>query len=187
MPNYQQSKLYKIESDLTHEKYFGGTTQTLSRRLAKHRDDIKKGSGISSKEILQYPDARIVLLENFPCNNKDELRAREQFWIDQNKDIAVNKLRAFRTEEEKKDQIKEYEQSEKRKEYQKKYHKNYEQSEKRKEYHKNYEQSEKYKEYNLERSKKIIKCECGKIYKGLTNKSRHEKTKFHQEYILKQT
>jgi len=162
MPNYQNSKIYIIESDLTKEKYYGSTTlKTLAMRLAKHRSNMKKGSGVSSKEILQYPDARIVLIENYPCNNKDELRAREQYWIDQNKDIAVNKLRAFRTEEEKKDQIKEYK--------------------------KIYHQSEKFKEYDLERSKKIIKCECGKIYKGLNNKSRHEKTKFHQDYILKKT
>ena len=179
MPNYQNSKIYIIESDLTKEKYYGSTTlKTLAMRLAKHRSNMKKGSGVSSKEILQYPDARIVLIENYPCNNKDELRAREQYWIDQNKDIAVNKLRAFRTEEEKKEQNKKYEQSEKRKEYNKKY----EQSEKRKEYKKTYN-----KKYYLERSKKIIKCECGKTYKGLEHKSQHEKTKFHQEYILKQT
>jgi hypothetical protein len=47
-----------------------------------------------SKKILKYGNAQIILIENYPCNNKDELRAREQYWIDKTPNI-VNKLSAY--------------------------------------------------------------------------------------------
>lgn len=41
------------------------------------------------------PDYKIVLVEAFPCNSKDELRAREQHHIDLNKEQCVNRIKAF--------------------------------------------------------------------------------------------
>lgn len=37
---------------------------------------------ISSYQLLQYPDVDIILLENYPCNNKQELHARERHYIE---------------------------------------------------------------------------------------------------------
>lgn len=99
MPNYQEGKIYKITGGgLT---YIGSTTlKTLAKRLAGHKADIKRGKKVSSRLVLCHDDCDIVLLENFPCNNKDELHARERYWIDQYD--CVNKVKMpYRTNEDK--------------------------------------------------------------------------------------
>jgi hypothetical protein len=50
---------------------------------------------MSSYELLDYPEYSIVLLETFPCNSKDKLRAQEQHHIDQNWDKCVNMHKAY--------------------------------------------------------------------------------------------
>jgi len=72
MVNYQNSKIYKICSFQTDLIYIDSTTQSLSQRLAKHRSDYNINKGTSSKEILQYSDAQIIVLESVNCENKDE-------------------------------------------------------------------------------------------------------------------
>jgi len=86
--NKADGKIYKIISDSTDKIYIGSTTKKkLSERLSQHRKDYrkwlknpKKYDRITSFEILKYCDCRIVLIENYPCNNKDELRQREEFY-----------------------------------------------------------------------------------------------------------
>jgi len=82
MPNYQNGKIYKIWAPSTDKVYIGSTCVSLSQRLAKHREAMKlhtegKYGFTTSYEILEYPDARIELVEYFPCNSKEELNARE--------------------------------------------------------------------------------------------------------------
>ncbi len=75
MPDFQQGKIYKIRSTIRPDLiYIGSTTQTLSMRMTQHR---APSSRCSSHEIIAVGDAYIELIENFPCNNKDELNARE--------------------------------------------------------------------------------------------------------------
>ena len=75
MPNYQQGKIYSIRSHSRPDLiYIGSTTQPLSKRMGLHRD---VSSRCSSKEIIAVGDAYIELIENFPCNDKYELNARE--------------------------------------------------------------------------------------------------------------
>ena len=80
MNKYQQSKIYKIVGNgLT---YYGSTYEkTLARRLSKHRGQYKdyiygKAPYYTSFEILATENYEIILVENYPCNNKDELHAR---------------------------------------------------------------------------------------------------------------
>lgn len=97
---YQNGKIYKITSPSTDMVYVGSTCMPrLCQRLAKHKQDAKKyyenGDTVySSGKIIQFGDAIITLIENFPCTNKDELRAREQYWID-NTPNTINKNKAF--------------------------------------------------------------------------------------------
>ena len=51
MPDYSKGKVYKITAGgLT---YIGSTTQTLSKRLAKHRSYLKEpNNGITSLQLL---------------------------------------------------------------------------------------------------------------------------------------
>ena len=110
MVNYQNGKIYMIESLEGNCKYYGSTTQILSIRLATHKADIKKGKNPSSKEVLKYQDAKILLVELYPCNSKMELEAKEAEYIRNNE--CVNKNIPQRTKkeyrEENKEKIKEF-------------------------------------------------------------------------------
>jgi len=100
MPNYQDGKIYKITAgNLT---YFGSTIQPLSQRLAKHRNDKKAqpNSNFSSFPLLDMPDCKIILVEDYPCERREQLLAREAFYIKSNE--CVNKIRPIRNEEQKK-------------------------------------------------------------------------------------
>jgi hypothetical protein len=97
MPDYQKSKIYKIESCKTELIYVGSTTyETLKRRMECHQSTTKS---ISSKEILKYADARIELIEEFPCSSREELCQREDYWIRHFGDKVVNKNNAVRSKE----------------------------------------------------------------------------------------
>ena len=75
MPNFQNGKIYMIRSRSRQDLiYVGSTTQTLSVRMAGHRTP---SNPCSSREIIAIGDSYIELIENFPCNSKDELNACE--------------------------------------------------------------------------------------------------------------
>lgn len=102
MLNYDNGKIYKIISDQSDKIYIGSTTKKyLSSRLASHVKNFKawkKGSYnkyVSSYEILEYEDHKIILIESYPCKTRDELRSREQYWIEKFKDLCVNMYFAY--------------------------------------------------------------------------------------------
>jgi len=100
MPNYQDGKIYKITAgNLT---YFGSTIQPLSQRLAKHRNDKKAqpNSKFSSFPLLDMPDCKIILVEDYPCERREQLLAREAYYIENHE--CVNKIKPILTEEQKK-------------------------------------------------------------------------------------
>ena len=91
---YSNAKIYKITGGgLT---YYGSTVQKyLSKRMSHHKSSANK---TSSKQIVNFPDCCIILVEVFPCNSKDELRARERYYIENNE--CVNKCIPGRTQQE---------------------------------------------------------------------------------------
>lgn len=96
MPDYQQARIYQIWSIETEKIYIGSTCSPLRVRLAQHVYDYKRflngmSPFISSFEILKEEHYDIELVENFPCNSKEELHARENHWIREFKEIAVNR------------------------------------------------------------------------------------------------
>lgn len=102
MVNYQKGKIYRIVSNHTDQVYIGSTCNPLSKRMAKHRCDYKRYVAgnrlhkITSFDILQYDDAAIVLIEDCPCENKDQLSMRERFHIESTPN-CVNKQIPGRT------------------------------------------------------------------------------------------
>jgi hypothetical protein len=79
MPDYNCGKIYKIMGNgLT---YVGSTTETLPKRLHRHRCYVKDNKYCSSSKVING-DEIIELIELFPCNNKQELITREQYWLD---------------------------------------------------------------------------------------------------------
>jgi len=98
---YENGKIYKICSFQTDKIYIGSTYENrLSNRLCKHVSQYKafqneKSHYITSFEILKYDDHKIILIENYPCNSKEELLAKELEWI--LKSNCVNKQNPTRT------------------------------------------------------------------------------------------
>ena len=213
MPDYANGKIYKIEP-LNGEEgftYIGSTTKkTLAERMTKHRSSYKlwkEGAKyyISSFilfEMFDLENCRIYLIENFPCNSIDELRAREGHYIKTVK--CVNKCVAGRTKSEyAKDNEKKYKEYHEKyrndhklekKEYMKQYYKDNVEEKKQKskeyreahqdkykEYLKDYHQ--KHKEARSEKNKlNKFECTCGTTCR-MSDRSSHLKSIKHQNYL----
>jgi len=98
MPNYANGKIYKIVCNITGEQYIGATTQKLSQRLTCHVSKKNTDKIYKSKGIILRGDYQIVLIENYPCGNKEELERKEREHIEAN--TCVNKVIPTRTREE---------------------------------------------------------------------------------------
>jgi predicted GIY-YIG superfamily endonuclease len=85
MVNYQNAKIYRLVCDDTNLVYYGATTQKLCKRLAGH----KSRRTCTSRYLFEVGNVQIFLVENFPCNSKEELDARERYYIENNE--CVNK------------------------------------------------------------------------------------------------
>jgi hypothetical protein len=119
MPNYQNGKIYSLRSHQTDDIYIGSTTLSLSLRKAGHRNHYKRHLDgeyhfVTSFNITKFDDCYIELIENYPCNSRNELEKREGELIREMD--CINKYIAGRT-------IKEYREANKEAiaEYQKKY------------------------------------------------------------------
>jgi hypothetical protein len=174
---YKNAKIYKIVDNTNGNIYVGSTCKKLCQRLAHHRSDYKrylegKYHYISSFNILENNEYDIILLENVEnCKSKEHLRARERYYIESLN--CVNKRIEGRTKKDyyidNKEIIiqtqKEYYNDHKTSKliYQKSY------------YNKNKEEIKSKKETKFT-------CCCGGYYSN-NNKSRHMKSKLHQEFI----
>ena len=77
---YSKGKIYKILNNTTSDVYVGSTCQKLSKRLANHKTKLNEG-----KETLLYNKMRelgdknfyIELVEDYPCENGEQLKRRE--------------------------------------------------------------------------------------------------------------
>lgn len=95
MNKYQNGQIYKIISDKTDKIYIGSTTLKLNKRMNIHKYDYKHNRyNCSSSVILQYDDAKIILIEKYPCDNKIDLRKKEQDVINNNSN-CINKRNSF--------------------------------------------------------------------------------------------
>ena len=162
MANYADSKIYKIISIYTLMIYIGSTTQSLSKRLGEHKTNYKKGRNKSSKHIIKLGGYKIILIHNFNCNNRDELRAEEQRVMDLYKrEDLVNYIKAYLTPEQKKEYDKQYNEANKEtiQEYNKQHYENNKQKiqENRKKYYENNKQKilEKHKQHYENNKQKI--------------------------------
>lgn len=161
---YQNGKIYKLVSDNTDKIYIGSTCNPLYKRLGHHKNDNKRKEKIlTSKELTKFDDCKIILIEDFPCERKEQLTARERYHIEQNKDICVNKQIPTRTSKEYRqqniDKKKEYDQQNKDKivEYKKEWYQQnkYKRAEQMKEYRQ--QNKDKIKEYFEKNKDKLVK------------------------------
>jgi hypothetical protein len=166
MPDYQNGKIYMIWCG--DDKYYGSTIRTLSARMSKHRYIHKQASGKKTSACVIFDkhgtdNCKIELVELFPCHSKDELEAREGFYIRNNN--CVNKIIPDRTRieynEVHRDDIK---------------------VQKQDYYTKNKdiinERNTSYYQANKEKYSEKTVCRCGGSY-TVKNKKQHEKTALH--------
>jgi len=162
MVNYQNSKIYKIVCDETNTVYFGSTTQSLSVRLAGHKSH-------KNCMVKDMTNPKIYLIEDYPCDRKEQLIMRERYYIENNE--CINKRIPGRTHKERHQVNKESIQIFQKQYYQNVIKNNLEKLEDRKKYKKTY------------RDKKYMyTCECGSVVLRET-KNNHFKTKKHQNFI----
>ena len=76
---------------MTPKIYIGSTIQPLHRRFYRHQYSYKTNQSCTSKNILQFEDAKIEELHIVECESIKELRAKEHECVMLHKDIAVNK------------------------------------------------------------------------------------------------
>ncbi|MDC3409660.1 hypothetical protein OAY23_01890 [bacterium] len=154
MPDYSKAKIYKIFCNITGQTYYGSTVQPLYKRVNEHRSGFKRWKNgkyayAKSYDIIERGDYDYSLVEEFPCDRKEQLHSRERYWIENNE--CVNKVIPGRTQKEYREVNKE-----RRKEY---YEQNKEQiRDKQKEYYeankgKMLERCKEYREANKERRK----------------------------------
>jgi len=202
MSDYSQGKIYIIKSKNSDDVYIGSTKHSLEERYFEHMTHYHKHlrtnkKYVSSFEVIKYGDTFIELLEEYPCNNRQELCRKEGEY--QKNMECVNKKIAGRTEKEwREDNIesiaeyrKEYnskpEIKEQKKEYDKEYASRPEVKEHRKEHRKErYEQNkdiilEKQKQHRLEPEIKQSRIQYGKEYNSRPEVKERQK-EYHKEY-----
>ena len=163
--DYANGKVYAIYNYIDPSLvYVGSTCQSLSKRLSKHRRDVNSKK---SQTIPLYIKMReigkehfyIELLEEYPCENKDQLRAREGYYI---RDLGtLNGKIEDRTRKEWEAQNQQY----------------------LKDYRKNrwIDKREEVTTFNKQR----FTCECG-VEMSNASKSRHQYSTRHQAYLNQQ-
>ena len=173
MPSYEISKIYKITNDINDKIYIGSSTyQYLANRMNIHRQNVKdntsrRNSPLNNEmRLLGVEHFKIELIEKFPCNNKDELREREQYYIELLKP-ELNKFRANRDPKFEENEI-----IRKKKYYED--NKDLCNTRDREWYNKN-------KEKIAENGKIKFTCDCGTTCR-VSDKLRHCKSKKHIEY-----
>jgi hypothetical protein len=100
---YNHAKIYRLVCLVTGKQYIGSTTQNLRKRLHEHKRDFKKWKDgqynyVTSFQVIENENYDIVLIEEFPCDNKEQLHARERYYIETME--CVNKIIPTRTEKE---------------------------------------------------------------------------------------
>ena len=178
------AKIYKIV-DVGYEKcYVGSTCEELSQRMARHRqtyyfNEKHVQNKHSNSRVLfdEYgvENCKIELIENYPCDSKEQLLRREGYHI-QNIE-CVNRCVAGRTPKEYKELYNPLNR-EKIKNGMKEWYQN--NKEEHKQHRKEYYQIN--REQILEQNKQNVACEvCGLV--GRKSKlSRHQKTIKCQSY-----
>ena len=205
---YQNGKIYKLWSLETDEIYVGSTCCPLHKRMFKHRQSFRFGTRSHYKlyremERLGETSFRIELIEDYPCDSRDELLKREGYWIRELK-ATLNMVMAGRSKKEYYlehiDEVKEYKRNwqEENKDRLKQKHSEYYQKHKQeilarvKEYtESHYEDRKQYTKQYREGNKEKIQAHkseahlctiCGSTYTNC-HKARHERTKKHLQAL----
>ena len=84
--NFKNAKIFKIYQDLSYTRdvvYIGSTCDTLSKCMSNFRSKSKSRVNWSYDKFYMmirssYCNCKIELIEDFPCNNEEELKNRKK-------------------------------------------------------------------------------------------------------------
>ena len=193
---YEKGKIYKLccKDPAITEIYIGSTLNQYKRKNVHKSDCNNPNRKLYNMRLYQFirdnggfDNWNLIILEEYPAENKNELVWKEREWIEQLKPVLNSMNRPIITTEEYREYHKEYRKnnSEQLREYHKEYRKNnsekisenqkiyYEEnSEQRREYHKKWyeensekvrESKKKYYQKKNEKNKERVKCDiCNK-------------------------
>jgi predicted GIY-YIG superfamily endonuclease len=107
---YENGKIYILKCNDNYF-YYGSTTVELKRRFWGHKHSSKIMSSKVYKHInlIGWENVTIELVESFKCNNREELRRKENEFIlkEISNKFCLNTLRSYTPLDEKKQQEKE--------------------------------------------------------------------------------
>jgi predicted GIY-YIG superfamily endonuclease len=108
MPQYSKSKIYKLQCEDGYF-YIGSTCNELRFRLANHKaSSIERQNTRVYKHIneLGWDKVRMVLVEEYCCENKEQLTRKEDehIRIHKNDPFCLNTAYAFLTDEQRLEQ-----------------------------------------------------------------------------------
>ena len=100
MPDYTRSKIYQLLNSVNDEIYVGSTIEPLHVRLCKHKYDASRLTTplYNKMRELGKDNFYIELIEEYSCNCRTELLAREGHYIKERG--TINKQVAGRTDKE---------------------------------------------------------------------------------------
>ena len=209
MPDYSKGQIYKITDVGQTKCYIGSTIQQLCYRMASHRANYKNYldgkytfvSVFSLFEEFGVENCKIEWIEDYPCNSKKELEAREGYyqqitdclnkklagrtdaqWREENKDVLREKSRIYREEHREELLMK-------KKQYRDEH--KHEINEKRREQRKlepekNREQERQAYQRNKAVKQRLWTCKCGATM-YFSSKAKHlHSSKKHQQYLQNQ-
>ena len=172
--NFANGKIYCIRNSINDEVYVGSTIQRLSKRLSKHKSDMKNNiltRLYKEMKELGVENFYIELIEAYPCNSKEELNKRENEYIRQmgtlNFQICDKTKREYSAEflEKERERAKTY------------YYNNREQ-----ELERGRKYKEDHKEYIKQKNSEVVECECGALVsRGCLTK--HRARSIHQQNL----
>ena len=94
MPDYQLGKIYVIHNSENENKYYSSTTLALRQRLYNHRsacrNQKKKSKFYTAMREIGIEKFRIELVEERPCNSKQDLEKTEAEFIQNNREFSYN-------------------------------------------------------------------------------------------------
>ena len=117
MVNYTKSIIYKLccKNPEIKQIYIGSTANEIRKRKNQHKSDCYNKNR-ESYNLYVYQFIRdnggfqnwsIIIIENYPCENKRELEKKERYYIEL-LNATLNSINSYTTEEEKKEQYKDY-------------------------------------------------------------------------------
>ena len=182
MTDYSKGVIYEIRCNIINDVYYGSTTVSLSERISNH----KSMRDCTARNIIDRGNFTCKIIEECPCNCKQELEARESYYIRNNECINIQIPGRTKQEwrEDNKDKIQKYfkEYNEANKVHLSQVNKEYREDNKVEiaAQKKIYREKNKV-EIQARRSIKI-QCECGSVVRR-GHLPRHCRTKKHLDYI----